>query len=226
MIDVHNFRFQLNDGGVSTSTTGSRSSALSCPRPMTREYESLFFRSAFPSSSSSLPPCLTSRLPFSHFFHPLPSRFSSFLFFAFAFCTFPTDHYFLFVTLYDELVQVRCLRREAFTGSPFFVSSTLLSFTFLPLSLFTAVRSSFLYFNFVSHLPFRAKAPHFLVLDVLHLVNEGKWEGRGCCKPEIQENEIKKDYSIYSSYYRVFYYSARHTHFRVLHKVLNKINLL
>lgn len=61
MIDVHNFRFQLNDGGVSTSTTGSRSSALSCPRPMTREYESLFFRSASPSSSSSsLPPCLTS----------------------------------------------------------------------------------------------------------------------------------------------------------------------
>lgn len=57
------------------------------------------------------------------------------LFLAFAFCTFPTDHYFLFVTLYDELVQVRCSRREAFTGSPFFAPSTLLSFAFLPLSL-------------------------------------------------------------------------------------------
>lgn len=50
MIDVHNFRFQSSDGGVSTSTTGSRSSAPSCPRPMTREYEFLFFRFIFFSS--------------------------------------------------------------------------------------------------------------------------------------------------------------------------------
>lgn len=42
MIDVHNFRFQSSDGGVSTSTTGSRSSEPSCLKPMTREYKFLF----------------------------------------------------------------------------------------------------------------------------------------------------------------------------------------
>lgn len=55
MIDVHNFRFQSSDGGVSTSTTGSRSSAPSCPRPMTREYEFLFFRFFFSYSYFSTP---------------------------------------------------------------------------------------------------------------------------------------------------------------------------
>lgn len=145
MIDVHNFRFQLNDGGVSTSTTGSRSSALSCPRPMTREYESLFFR-RFSSSFLAFPLSHVTRLPLRSLLpspSPLPPPFFVvFLFFApFAFCTFPTDHYFLFVTLYDELVQVRCSRREAFTGSPFFAAappsspSVRLSLAFLPLSL-------------------------------------------------------------------------------------------
>lgn len=132
MIDVHNFRFQLNDGGVSTSTTGSRSSAPSCRRPMTREYESLFFR---PALLLPLRFLLVTRRTLS----PIATPFLVvLLFFAFAFCTFPTDHYFLFVTLYDELVQVRCSRREAFTGSPFFVPPFPLSFPslfLLPLSL-------------------------------------------------------------------------------------------
>lgn len=90
--------------------------------------------------------------------------FVVFLFFAFAFCTFPTDHYFLFVTLYDELVQVRCSRREAFTGSPFSAPSTLLSFAFLPLSLAFHGCSFFLpllQLCFPSSLP--CKAPRFLV---------------------------------------------------------------
>lgn len=134
MIDVHNFRFQLNDGGVSTSTTGSRSSAPSCRRPMTREYESLFFR---PALLLPLRFLLVTRRTLS----PIATPFLVvLLFFAFAFCTFPTDHYFLFVTLYDELVQVRCSRREAFTGSPFFVppplwEGALLPFAFPPPSL-------------------------------------------------------------------------------------------
>lgn len=155
MIDVHNFRFQLNDGGVSTSTTGSRSSAPSCPRPMTREYESLFFHcfSFFFFASSSL-----------HLSSIATPFFVVLLFLGFAFCTFPTDHYFLFVTLYDELVQVRCSRREAFTGSPFFAPSTLLSFAFLPLLLALHGCSFFLpllqlYFPF--SLP--RKVPRFLV---------------------------------------------------------------
>ena len=184
MIDVHNFRFQLNDGGVSTSTTGSRSSAPSCPRPMTREYESLFFHRFslssffFASFSSHVTRSLSPSL---HLLAIATPFFVVLLFFAFAFCTFPTDHYFLFVTLYDELVQVRCSRREVFTGSPFFAPSTLLSFAFPPLSrwLLTAARSSFLYFSFVSRSPSAAQSATLSRFRMsFNSVNERKCEGR------------------------------------------------
>lgn len=190
MIDVHNFRFQLNDGGVSTSTTGSRSSALSCPRPMTREYESLFFR-RFSSSFLASPLSHVTRSPLRSLLpspSPLPPPFFVvFLFFApFAFCTFPTDHYFLFVTLYDELVQVRCSRREAFTGSPFFAAPPLLplrpSFPRVSSSLAGSPRLLVLP-SFTSALfpvlPFcRAKCHAFSFRMFFNSVNEGKCEGR------------------------------------------------
>lgn len=143
MIDVHNFRFQSSDGGVSTSTTGSRSSAPSCPRPMTREYEFLFLRFFFYFYFFSPCPTLLALLslfspagcPFCTSSHPSLALLSSCspLILHLSLCTFPTDHYFLFVTLYDELVQVRCSRREAFTGSPFFAPSSFpLSHAFPP----------------------------------------------------------------------------------------------
>lgn len=158
MIDAHNFRFQSSDGGVSTSTTGSRSSAPSCPRPMTREYEFLFFH----HRRCLLLLLLLLTLPLLLLLlAPLPQRS---LILHLILCAFPTDHYFLFVTLYDELVQVRCSRREAFTGSSFFlsplprflltcrarVSRPPLSLSLSRLS--TAARSSFLRPGFVSRI--------------------------------------------------------------------------
>lgn len=165
MIDVHNFRFQSSDGGASTSTTGSRSSAPSCPKPMTREYEFLFFRffSLFRS--------------FSLFSHRAPSlSLRSFLILHLTLCTFPMDHYFLLVTLYDELVQVRCSRREAFTGSPFFVPLPAPSFpsAFLPLTLALHGRLLFLPLSqlcFPSFLPSKRNTS-------FDPVNEGKCEGK------------------------------------------------
>lgn len=169
MIDVHNFRFQLNDDGVSTSMTGSRSSALSCPRPMTREYESLFFRcfSFFfftPSLSHvtlALLPPPPPQLPLT----PLPPRsFRSLL--ILCLCLSHIPHGPLF-PVRDPLRRVspgQVLETRGFHRKSIFRPSTLLSFAFLPLSLAFHGCSSFLsslQLCFPSSLP--CKAPRFLV---------------------------------------------------------------
>lgn len=167
MIDVHNFRFQSSDGGVSTSTTGSRSSVPFCLRPMTREYELLFFR----FSLCFFPPLL---VPYPTRFHsthlPLSSLARSLYFLSLfsSLCTSSTNHYFLFVTLYDELVQVRCSRREAFTRSPFpFPTIVILYLAFLA-ALIQAFHGCprFTYFTsaFVSRFLSAFKTQHLLTM--------------------------------------------------------------
>lgn len=125
------------------------------------------FFSSVSSLSPSLPPCsLAPR-------HPSFSLYlRSSLILHLTLCTFPMDHYFLLVTLYDELVQVRCSRREAFTGSPFFVLTRF--FVFPPnLPSSHAGRLLFLPLSqlcFPSFLPSKRNTSYDL--------NEGKCEGK------------------------------------------------
>lgn len=152
------------------------------------------FSSSASSSPTSIslpliPRCLlfspSSQLPLLHLVSPaalLSSR--SPLILHLSLCTFPTDHYFLFVTLYDELVQVRCSRREAFTGSPFF-PFLLLSHpgspafpTCLPLSLALHGCSLFLPTSALFLVLPALKAQHFLAEMSFEPVNKGKYEGK------------------------------------------------
>lgn len=150
------------------------------------------------------------------------------LFFAFAFCTFPTDHYFLFVTLYDELVQVRCSRREAFTGSPFFAPSTLLSFALLPSSPAGSPRLLVLP-AFTSALFPVLPGAQSATLSRLGC-SSARWmkaNGRGksdAANRKYEETGLRKA-SLFIPRITACSDNVKHTRSRVLHEVFYKINL-
>lgn len=200
-------------------STNFSSSASSSPTSISLP---LIPRCSLFSPSSLL--SVSSRLPLLHFVSLaafLSSR--SPLILHLSLCTFPTDHYFLFVTLYDELVQVRCSRREAFTGSPFF-PLLLLSHpgspafpTSLPLSLALHGCSLFLPISALFPILPALKAQHFLAGMFFEPVSKGKCKGKmtaetgntGRGRREGKTSLFVIDYSLYVSFnhYRIHLFS-------------------
>lgn len=219
MIDVRNFRFQSSDGGASTSTTGSRSSAPSCPRPMTREYEFLFFR-----FFSFLRFFLVARSPLSP--PPLVAISLSSQFSYSSLYPLHISHGPLF-PVRDPLRRVspgQVLETRGFhliwTGSPFFVPSrSLLPSAFLPLALHG--RSLFLPLSqlcFPSFLPSKRNTS-------FDPVNESKCEGK--ITPQIgntgRKRLEKRRVCLHCTHFIVPFITLVYS-LSVLNKLIYKIN--